>query len=489
MALQTATPPTTPSAQVVGNAFVEQYYHILHHSPGSVYRFYQDSSVISRPDSSGVMTSVTTMKGINEKILSLNFKEFKAEIKTADAQKSYKEGVTVLVTGCLTGKDNLRRKFAQSFFLAPQDNGYFVLNDVFRYVEDHEPSELPPVTGDGDSAAVTVTPELGKIIIQKIVSSLSKFIQELHSCCSPFFTEPSHVADSCAPEPTNSHVNKGQTVAENAYELSNNHERQIPVENEGNVESHFQSNGNDDSQATELASSAQDDAPKKSYASIVKVQKGSSVPTKVYVPTNTLKSGPNKTESKVVESVESTEVPEAALESVSNPESSDAHEEVEGHSIYIRNLPLNVTVAQLELEFKKFGPIKPGGIQVRNNKQGYCFGFVEFLSLNSMNSAIQASPVPIGGRQAVVEIKRTTTRVGSGINGTGRPRIPSGRGGLRNDSFRGRGNYVGGRGYGRNDYVSRGGFSGRGRGHGEGYHQGRGRGGRSSGQKQNAVSN
>ena len=59
----------------------------------------------------------------------------------------------------------------------------------------------------------------------------------------------------------------------------------------------------------------------------MKVQKGSSVPTKVYVTTNTLKSGPNKTESKVVESVESTEVPEAALERVSNPESSDAHEE------------------------------------------------------------------------------------------------------------------------------------------------------------------
>nr|ACU19575.1 unknown [Glycine max] len=461
MALQTATPPTTPSAQVVGNAFVEQYYHILHHSPDLVYRFYQDSSVISRPDSSGVMTSVTTMKGINEKILSLNFKEFKAEIKTADAQKSYKEGVTVLVTGCLTGKDNLRRKFAQSFFLAPQDNGYFVLNDVFRYVEDHEPSELPPVTGDGDAAAVTVTPE----------------------------PEPSHFADSSAPDPTNSHVNKGQTVAENAYEPSNHHERQIPVENVDNVEPHFQSNGNDDSQATELASSAQE---KKSYASIVKVQKEGSVATKVYVPTNTLKSGPNKTENKVVESVESTEVSEAALDSVNNPESSDAHEEVEGHSIYIRNLPLNVTAAQLELEFKKFGPIKPGGIQVRNNKQqGYCFGFVEFLSLNSMNSAIQASPVPIGGRQAVVEIKRTTTRVGSGINSTGRPRIPPGRGGLRNDSFRGRGNYGGGRGYGRNDYVSRGEFFGRGHGHGhgEGYHQGRGRGGRSSGQKQNAVSN
>lgn len=103
------------------------------------------------------------VQGINEMIISLNFKDFKAEIKTADAQKSYKEGVTVLVTGCLTGKDNLTRKFAQSFFLAPQENGYFVLNDVFRYFEDSEPSEQHPVDEDVDEAAVTETPEPGTI--------------------------------------------------------------------------------------------------------------------------------------------------------------------------------------------------------------------------------------------------------------------------------------------------------------------------------------
>lgn len=101
---------------------------------------------------------------INEKILSLNFKECKAEIKTADAQKSYNEGVTVLVTGCLTGKDNLRRKFAQSFFLAPQDNGYFVLNDVFRYLEDSEPFENHPVNGVDDTPTVPSFPDAGKIM-------------------------------------------------------------------------------------------------------------------------------------------------------------------------------------------------------------------------------------------------------------------------------------------------------------------------------------
>ena len=41
---------------------------------------------------------------------------------------------------------------------------------------------------------------------------------------------------------------------------------------------------------------------------------------------------------------------------------------MEGHSIYIRNLPLNATAEQVEDEFKKFGPIKPGGVQVRSHK-------------------------------------------------------------------------------------------------------------------------
>lgn len=44
---------------------------------------------------------------------------------------------------------------------------------------------------------------------------------------------------------------------------------------------------------------------------------------------------------------------------------------VEGHSIYVRNLPFNVTVSELEAAFKKFGPIKKGGIQVRSHKVGF----------------------------------------------------------------------------------------------------------------------
>ena len=44
----------------VGNAFVQQYYHILQQSPELVYRFYQEGSKLGRPDAHGAMTSVTT---------------------------------------------------------------------------------------------------------------------------------------------------------------------------------------------------------------------------------------------------------------------------------------------------------------------------------------------------------------------------------------------------------------------------------------------
>ncbi|KAB2610385.1 ras GTPase-activating protein-binding protein 2-like [Pyrus ussuriensis x Pyrus communis] len=483
MALQNEISRPTPSAQLVGNAFIEQYYHILHNNPGLVHRFYQESSVLSRPDSNGVMTSVTTMQGINEKILSLNYNEYKAEIKTADAQKSYEDGVTVLVTGCLTGKDNLKRKFAQSFFLAPQDNGFFVLNDVFRFVEDGDLFENHSVNEVNDAATILSSQDPGNHILHFLfffVTLVLVLQQELVYTSYYLFAEPTHVPDPPAPDLETTQVEENPIIVEKTYDTSD-HEGQYATESD--VEPPSYSNGNDVTVTVELASmTAQEDSSKKSYASIVKVPKGSPGPSKVYVPTNTVRVTSKKAETNLPGPTAPASVPEAsAPTSTSALESSDTNEEVEGYSIYIRNLPLNVTTDQLQEEFKKFGPIKQGGVQVRNKKlQGYCFGFVEFESSSSMNSAIQASPITIGGRQAVIEIKRTTTRVGSSERGRF---PPAGRGGFRNDSFRGRGNYGGGRSFGRNEYVRRGEFSGRGRGgpagrSGYGY-QARGRGGRS----------
>ncbi|XP_010528411.1 PREDICTED: ras GTPase-activating protein-binding protein 2-like [Tarenaya hassleriana] len=412
MSLQSANPQAAPTPQMVANAFVEQYYHILHHSPELVYRFYQDSSVLSRPNHDGAMSSVTTMQGINEKILSMDFTSYKAEIKTADAQNSYKDGVTVLVTGCLTGKDNLQRKFAQSFFLAPQDVGYFVLNDVFRYLDDDEPSDKYPIESINNANQVSPVPEPVTRPDPKPLES-----------------------DRVIPVAEDNNA-KANAVAVREVQIADGKENKKEPQN-----------SIDESDS----SLVKEDAPKKSYASIVKVAKGSEMPTKIDMPTNTSKASTKKAENEPVGSSVHSPAPEGSTqESVVSPETGEADGEAEGYSIYIRNLPFNTTVSQLDAEFKKFGPIKKDGIQVRNNKQqGYCFGFVEFLSQSSMNDAIQASPINILGRNAVIEAKRTAARGDGERGGYSFP-----RGGYRSDSFRGRGSHRGGRGYGYGSWGS-----------------------------------
>ncbi|PPR82206.1 hypothetical protein GOBAR_AA38512 [Gossypium barbadense] len=456
MAMQEGNPAGTPSAQVVGNAFVEQYYHILHQSPNLVHRFYQDSSCLSRPDMYGNMTTVTTMQAINEKVLSLNYEDYTAEIKTADAQDSFEKGVIVLVTGCLTGKDNVRRKFTQTFFLAPQDKGYFVLNDIFRYVEEKELQNSVPVNGINEQASTSaLTPE-----------------------------PPTHdnLAEDPLTYPEDEDVNNDAEV----FDPSDKEEGSV-IEDEV-VEPQNITSPNETVVVVDSPPVVLEDAPKKSYASIVKVMKTNTASAPVYVPTNNVRVAPKEPHSIV--SAKPAPATEVALPNSDNaPESSNDNEEAEGHSIYVRNLPYTATPVQLEVAFKKFGPIKRNGIQVRSNKQGFTFGFVEFENASSVQSALEASPITIGDRQAAVEEKRTNTRAGPYMGRKGlvccstfNPRtylfgrgsgannnfenlllFAVGKAGFRSDNFRGRGNFGSGRGggYGRNEFRNQGEFSGR----------------------------
>ncbi|KAI4296159.1 hypothetical protein L6164_036140 [Bauhinia variegata] len=66
----------------------------------------------------------------------------------------------VVVTGYLKGKDNRKRKFIQFFFLAPQDVGFFVLNDVFRYVDQYKSVDDFGLTNEDDGSTPAFTTEL-----------------------------------------------------------------------------------------------------------------------------------------------------------------------------------------------------------------------------------------------------------------------------------------------------------------------------------------
>lgn len=75
------------------------------------------------------------LQQIHQIVMSLNYTGI--EIKTVHALESWDRGVLVLVSGSVHVKDfSIKRNFVQTFFLAPQEKGYFVLNDIFHFIED-----------------------------------------------------------------------------------------------------------------------------------------------------------------------------------------------------------------------------------------------------------------------------------------------------------------------------------------------------------------
>ncbi|XP_059071036.1 nuclear transport factor 2-like [Cryptomeria japonica] len=128
-------------ASEVANEFVNQYYCVLNNCPDKLYEFYKDCSTITRPEPNGQLLHVTTLEAIKNNIVSSLNEGNEVKIGTVDSQEAYNESYIILVTGIILGHENVERKFAQSFFLAPQERGYFVLNDAFRYLEESQYSE------------------------------------------------------------------------------------------------------------------------------------------------------------------------------------------------------------------------------------------------------------------------------------------------------------------------------------------------------------
>lgn len=73
--------------------------------------------------------------------MSLGFEDCKVYISNVDCQTSSEGGIIVQVIGELSNRGGRWRKFVQTFFLAEQRAGFFVLNDVRRFIKDGEDEE------------------------------------------------------------------------------------------------------------------------------------------------------------------------------------------------------------------------------------------------------------------------------------------------------------------------------------------------------------
>ncbi|TPX37200.1 hypothetical protein SmJEL517_g01122 [Synchytrium microbalum] len=141
-------------AYTVGWEFVQQYYTFLNKDPAKLHRFYNKKSTFTFGSECEVVKTKHGQQEIHQRILELGFHDCQVKISNIDSQLS-NAGVLVHVLGEMSNRGEASHKFAQTFFLAEQTHGYYVLNDIFRFLKEEvemEYDEGNPTYADGDDA-------------------------------------------------------------------------------------------------------------------------------------------------------------------------------------------------------------------------------------------------------------------------------------------------------------------------------------------------
>ncbi|XVE65764.1 hypothetical protein DITRI_Ditri08aG0025700 [Diplodiscus trichospermus] len=332
--------------------------------------------------------------------MSLNFTGI--EIKTAYSLESWNGGVLVMVSGSVQVKDfSSRRKFVQTFFLAPQEKGYFVLNDIFHFIDEEQIHHHPALL----LAQHNLDPKLhASGTIPEPVSSylLGGDIQAQEFVVSVDVKENGPVDKYSLPEQQLVQAPESENIMENSSVQESNGSLLHMVHN---VQEHVPP-----------VEEPLGEPQKHTYASILRVAKGQTSPSvapqtsvsNITLPASDWGHAPQQLTHQPF--VSSNVVEMSGADTVE--EISAVEDEGEIKSVYVRNLPSTVSESEIEEEFKKFGEISPDGVVIRSRKDvGVCYAFVEFEDMTSVHNAVEAGIAQVAGRQVYIEERRPNSYI------------------------------------------------------------------------------
>lgn len=439
---QPATSTTStvkPDALEIGWYFVEQYYTTLSKNPERIHLFYsKKSQLVTGKEAEKVVPNVG-QKAISDKIKELEFKDCKVRVSNVDSQASY-QNIVVQVIGEMSNNAQPHNKFVQTFVLAEQPNGYFVLNDIFRYIDlgDEEGAEEEPAVAADVTEEAQAVPE------------------------PPLPTKESHesVADEAAAKELDQKLEEitiDEKKAESAVEtngLSNDvEEEEKPVEIAAEpevaaVEPAVEVPSEPDhsrapSPPKEAAAvPAAESAPaKKTWASLVgaKAPASPAVPAQ---PSGNQTSAPKPAAAAPAPAVSASPAPETA----SQPSAQGNGWQTADHGkkqktqqkadqvvlAYVKGVTEKVDARVLRSSLEKYGELKYFDVSRPKN----C-AFVEFATTEGYNAAAAANPHVINGENILVEERRPragqfgNAGAGTGAYGRGGSNTNRGRGGFQ----------------------------------------------------------
>lgn len=469
------------SPALVGKHFIMNYYTILHDEPQSLYKFYKDDSVYSFGTEGEPLSPESTVTGqsnINEKIASLGFKKSKVHLSVMDAQPTLGGGVLLMVKGTITnetGNAPSPRKFVQTFLLAQQPTGYYVRNDILRYLAEesakttsavHTQTEAAPVVKPKEAAetkpAEPEQPAATSVAAQQSTPA-TPVPEAAQEETKP--QEPEQPKEAAAPAPAAVEAEPKETptpvAAVTPAPAAAAKETPVPVAavtpaaaapsaagkaspaaKPARAPQAGRGKGKDDKARTPASPAA---AATETAAAAAPAAKAEPAPVdnswaalaarKKDVPVTPLAAQPRAApkvvkkaapaagdESSATGAATPAKEGETAAPAAEQSPAAPADKKVvsDPNSIYVSNLPFAAKQTQVTDAFKGFGKIVSVSMQ---NDKGYAF--IEYDTVEAAHSAIKLAtenPISMDGRVLRVE-ERKTKRGGSGVGGR---KVPGG---------------------------------------------------------------
>ncbi|KAJ6107677.1 hypothetical protein N7523_009000 [Penicillium sp. IBT 18751x] len=457
---QSSTPTTaTPtdkngiSKDEVGWFFVEQYYTTMSRNPDKLHLFYSKrSQLVFGTEAESVPVSVGN-KAIGDKIKQLDFQECKVRVLNVDSQASF-DNILVSVIGEISNKSEPSRKFIQTFVLAEQPNGYYVLNDIFRYLADEqeeveeeaevaEPvAEAPKVEEPVPAAEAQVTDE----------ATASKVDEKLEQETNGEVEQP-----EVAPQTNGTPAEEVEApVPAVETEILKQDKPATPVptpapEQEIKEEAPVE----ESAPAPSLPKTWANIASKPGAKPVVPAIPAAA--PKAATPTTPAASAAQPAAAAAAAAPAAKAVPKQASSNEAGWQTAGAdHKKTQSRAGeeqtvmgYIKNVTDKVDAELLETVLSRFGKLK----YIDVNRSKNC-AFIEYIEPAGYAAAVAANPHKVGSEQILVEERRPR---GNAFGGNG---FAPGRGG----AGRGRGDRAGSQGRGGFQRDGRGGFTPRGRG-------------------------
>ncbi|KAJ2658149.1 hypothetical protein IWW48_004170 [Coemansia sp. RSA 1200] len=135
-------------AQEVGWMFAKQYYNMMNSDPSRLYKFYGKKSTFIQGTEGEVVRQANGQQEIRTAIAASDFKDCRVAVSNVDTLPAIGDGILIQVLGKISFSEQAPRVFCQTFLLAEQPGGYYLHNNILRYLKEEE-DEL-----DGANAAV-----------------------------------------------------------------------------------------------------------------------------------------------------------------------------------------------------------------------------------------------------------------------------------------------------------------------------------------------